>query len=340
MAKGDRAIHEGHALNRDFAMMTLPLLLMALFYYGPRVLVLALVAFLTAKLADRLSSLLRGRKYDRTENSSVVFALIIVLMMPVTVRFRVIIVGVLVAVMVGKEAFGGFQSYPFNPACVGFCVASVSWPTETYAYPAPINWIGQLQQNFSWETISKLLSMQDVPLQSGVSATLKAGGLPKVDFWDLLLGNYAGPLGISCAVVIAACALYLFIKKRLPPMAPIAFLATTVIIAFVFPRFTDISFATFPQDIMQRLQVVKYELLGSSALFAAVFLVPEPGTLPKNKLSRFVYGILLGVSVMMFRYFGNYNFGTCFGFLLVNAISGYFDRAIARGSRRKETALQ
>ncbi|MGD9559727.1 MAG: RnfABCDGE type electron transport complex subunit D [Oscillospiraceae bacterium] len=337
MAKQGRIVHEGNGLNRDFIAMTLPLYLMALFYSGPRVLLLALIGVVTARLCDRLAAMLRARRYDATENSSVVVALIIVLMMPVTVRFRVVVAAVLVAVLVAKEAFGGYGSYPFNPAAVGYCVASVSWPDEMLHYPAPLNWMYLRQP--SMEQLLRLWRFEDATLLSGPSATLRAGGLPKIDTWNLLLGNYVGPLGVTCALVIVACAVFLVIKKRMSLVAPACFLATCALIAFIFPRFTEISFQTWPQDILDRLQVVKFEILTGATLFAAVFLVPEPVTLPKNTLSKVIYGVLLGLAAMLFRYYGTYDLGICFSFLIVNAISGYFDRAIARGFANRKGAV-
>ncbi len=334
MPKQDRHIHEGNAANRDMIVMTAPLFLMAFFYYGPRVLVLALLAVVTARLTDRLASMLRARRYDKTENSSVVFALLIVLMMPATVRYRVVIVAVLVAVLVGKEAFGGYRSYPFNPAAVGICVASVSWPEDMFRYPPPQNWM--LQTNLPFDQLLRLWRFTDVSLMEGPSTTLRGGGLPKIGVWDLLLGNYGGPLGVCCVLVVASCALYLLAKKRLPLAAPVSFMAVVVLISFLFPRYTEISWATFPQDIEIRLQVVKFESLTGALLFAAMFLVDEPGTLPKNVWSQLIYGTLLGVAAMMFRYFGTFELSTCFAILLVNAVSGYFDRAIVSGLARRK----
>lgn len=340
MATQGIKVHEGNALNKDFIRMTIPLFMMAFFFYGPRVLLLALLGVLTARLTDRLASLLRARRYDRTENSSVTMALIIVLMTPVTVEWHVVVAAVLVAVLVAKEAFGGYMSYPFNPAAVGVCVAVVSWPEQMLRYPAPTGWL--LQKGLTFQQMWALWFFKDAPLVEGPSTTLRAGALPKIEFWNLLLGNYAAPLGVACTVVIAACAVYLVIKKRIPVLAPLCFLAMVAAIAFVFPRYTEISFQTWPQDIMQRLQVVKFEGLSGSIVFSAVFMVGEPGTLPKNRVSQVIYGTLLGVACMMFRYFGTYELSVCFAFLLVNAVSGYFDRAIAgagaKRAKRREAA--
>lgn len=325
--------HEGNALNRDFILMTIPLFMMAFFYYGPQVLLLGIVAMVTARLTDRLAAMLRGRRYDSTENSSNVMALVLVLMMPATVEIHVVVVAVLVAILVGKEAFGGYMSYPFNPSAVGFCAAAISWPDQMLRYPAPTNWV--LQRGLSFQQLWSLWTFEGVTPATGPSATLRSGALPKIDFWNLLLGNYGAPIGVSCTLVILACAVYLVIRKRLPVLAPLCMMGMMALIAFVFPRYSEISFSTWPQDFWQRMQVVKFETLSGAMIYAAVFLLGEPCTLPKNRLSQVIYGLLLGLATMMFRYFGTYELGTCFAFLLVNAVSGYFDRAIAsRGARR------
>lgn len=331
-------VHETNAFNKDYIAMTLPLLAMGVFYNGPRVLVLAFIAVITAKLCDRLAAMMRGRKYDATENLSVVVSLIIVLMVPASVRFRVVVMAVLVAVLVGKEAFGGVGSYPFNPAAVGYCVAAVSWPAEMFRYPEPINWFKVT--DWSAQNLWQVFRFQGISLVEGPSTILKNGGVPTTDTLHLLMGNYAGPLGATAIIVVLACGVFLVCKKRLPLAAPIAFLATIAVITFAFPRAPYGAWQVMPWfNWAQRLETMKYELLSGSIVFSAIFLVDEPCTLPKNTISRVIYGALLGFASTMFRYFGTYEMGTCFAFLLVNAVSGYFDRAVvasraARGAKR------
>ena len=117
--------------------MTIPLLCMACFLYGVRPLLLCGAALLTGNLCDRLVSLLRRRVYRAGDFSNESFALIIALLMPATVDWYVVIMAVLAGVLIGKEVFGGYGSYPFNPAAVGYAVAAVSWPEQVFRYPQP-----------------------------------------------------------------------------------------------------------------------------------------------------------------------------------------------------------
>ena len=122
---------------KHICFMAVPVLCMACFLYGVRPLLLCGIAVLTGNLCDRLVSLLRRRVYQGSDFSNESFALVIALLMPVTVDIYVLIAAVLAGVLIGKEIFGGYGSYPFNPAAVGYVVAAVSWPEQVFRYPQP-----------------------------------------------------------------------------------------------------------------------------------------------------------------------------------------------------------
>ncbi|MDQ9751079.1 RnfABCDGE type electron transport complex subunit D, partial [Acinetobacter baumannii] len=88
-------------------------------------------------LCDRLVSLLRHRVYRRGDFSNDIFAMLIAMLMPATVEWYILAAAVIIGVLVGKEAFGGYGSYPFHPAAVGYVVAAVCWPDQVCRYPQP-----------------------------------------------------------------------------------------------------------------------------------------------------------------------------------------------------------
>ena len=67
--------------NRDIVFMTLPLLALSTYFYGARPAVLCLTAAFTAMLCDHLVAWLRHRPCDKTENSSIPSALVLVLLL-------------------------------------------------------------------------------------------------------------------------------------------------------------------------------------------------------------------------------------------------------------------
>lgn len=293
--------------------MTIPLLCMACFLYGLRPLLLCGAALLTGNLCDRLVSLLRRRVYRAGDFSNESFALIIALLMPATVDIYVLVAAVLAGVLIGKEIFGGYGSYPFNPAAVGYVVAAVSWPEQVFRYPQPY-------------TAIPLWDASSVPVSSAIEDTLRSGGMLNIGSLALGLGEYAAPMGTGAALIILACGLFLWTQKDAHMSASVSFLATCALIAFFFPRQAGLADSAVLTNALPRLQCMRDELLTGAILFSAVFLLNEPYTCAHHRMGRVLYGVLVGLVSMGFRYYGVYETGVCFALLVVNSISAWIDR--------------
>ena len=302
---------------KHICFMAVPVLCMACFLYGVRPLLLCGIAVLTGNLCDRLVSLLRRRVYQAGDFSNESFALVIALLMPVTVDIYVLIIAVLAGVLIGKEIFGGYGSYPFNPAAVGYVVAAVSWPEQVFRYPQPY-------------TSIPLWDASMVPVSSTIEDTLRSGGMLNIRSLVLSLGEYAAPMGTGAALVILACGLFLWTQKDAHMSASVSFLLTCALIAFFFPRQAGLADSAVLANVLPRLQCVRDELLTGAILFSAVFLLNEPYTCVHHRMGRILYGVLVGVVSMGFRYYGVYETGVCFALLVVNSVSAWIDRTEAK----------
>lgn len=298
---------------KHICWMAVPPLCMACYLYGLRPLLLCGIAMLTGNLCDRLVSLLRHRVYQDSDLSNESFGLVIALLMPVTVDIYVLVAAVLAGVLIGKEVFGGYGSYPFNPAAVGYAVAAVSWPEQVFRYPQPY-------------TAIPLWDASGVPVSSAIEDTLSSGGMLNYSSIALSLGEYAAPMGTGAALILLACGLFLWLQKDVRLSASVSFVVTCALIAFLFPRQVGVNGV----DIALRLQCVRDELLTGAMLFSAVFLLNEPYTCAHHHLGRILYGVLVGAITMGFRYYGVYETGVCFALLTVNSISGWMDRTESR----------
>ena len=313
--------------------LCVPLLCMACYFYGARPLLLCGIALLTGNLCDRLVALLRHRVYTNKDLSNESFSLIIALLMPATVDIYVLVVAVLAGVLIGKEVFGGYGSYPFNPAAVGYAVAAVSWPEQVVRYPQPY-------------TPLPLWSASTVPVGSAIEDTLRSGGILNLNPLAVVLGEFAAPMGTGAALVILACGLVLWTQKDVHIGVSASFLITCGLIAFFFPRQVGLADSTLFSSLLPRLQGIRDELHTGAVLFCAVFLLNEPYTCAHHRLGRILYGALVGAATMGFRYFGVYETGVCFALLAVNSVSALIDRTEERlyrllhrlPSERKEAA--
>ena len=271
---------------KHICFLCVPLLFVSCYLYGLRPLLLCGFALLMGNLCDRLISLLRRRVYRPGDYSNESFALVI----------------------------GGYGSYPFNPAAVGYAVAAVSWPEQVFRYPTPY-------------TSIPLWDASGVATASTISDTLRSGGLINLSGLSLALGEYAAPMGAGSALVLAACGLFLWVQKDIKLSAALSFLVTAGVIVFLFPRQLGLTEdASFAVSAMFRLRCVRDELLTGAMIFSAVFLLNEPYTCAHHRLGRILYGIMVGAFTMGFRYFGVYETGVCFALLAVNSISGWLDR--------------
>ena len=171
---------------KHICFMAVPVLCMACFLYGVRPLLLC-----GSNGARALSSAAALASVPAGDFSNESFALVIALLMPVTVDIYVLIAAVLAGVLIGKEIFGGYGSYPFNPAAVGYAVAAVSWPEQVFRYPQPY-------------TAIPLWDASGVPVSSAIEDTLSSGGMLNYNPIALSLGEYAAPMGTGAALVLLA----------------------------------------------------------------------------------------------------------------------------------------
>lgn len=299
--------HEGYQANLEVLLAMLPLAVMSVFMYGVRTLVMLAVAFVTAIVCDRLAAIARHQKYDATEISSLVIAGMITFLMPAAVDYYIIMVAVSAGVLIGKHLFGGYDSYPFNPAALGYAIAVVSWPDKIFQYTTP------------FVHVNVFNAAKTASYTSSAASAMHLGGLPSISLKNMLIGNIAGGIGTTAALVLLSCYVFLIIRKRASIITPVVFTAVCAFTAFVFPRVQA-----------SRVEVVKYELLSGTLIYGAVFLLSDKTTLPKNKISKLVYGVVLGIVTLLFRYYGTYESGICFAILFVNSISGYLDRVVSK----------
>ncbi len=309
-------LHRSFRPCRDFIVALVPLYAVSTWMYGLRVLILAGCAVATSFLCDLLSALVTRKRYDVTDISSYMYTLMFTALVPASVNYVVVIGISAFIVIIAKNAFGGFGSYPFNPTVFGFALASVCWGDEMFMYPKAFSEIG-----IGWDS--------GAAVSASVAHTLRQGGVPSIDSGDLLLGNYPGPLGTTFCVIIIACMFLFVAHDTITYHIPLAFLLTCAAWAVLFPRVRT--------GVVDSLL---YELFSDSLIFSIVFLAAQPDTSPQKAPAKLIYGVALGVGSMFYRTFGAYDNGSCFAILLLSPLSATFDRMFSkkksgtRGRRR------
>ena len=294
--------------SADFIVSLIPICIMSIYLNGLRALVLLILGVFTAFMTEWFIFRMRSMRYAAKEKSSILYAMIFTMLLPATIPYFIVVIGVIITVMLGKHVFGGAGNYPFNPAALGFAVATVSWPQYVFQYSQPFDYPSVFNTHVA------------ASLADSVS-TLTSRGISNISTIDLIIGNYAGPIGVTSCLVIVSSLLYLIVKKRVDLRLSISFVLSCAAVSLLLPQDIDISM----------LELLKYDMLSGAIIFGAVYLVSNATTAPKNKQAKIAYGMLCGVLTMMFKHYGAYELGICFAILLTNAFSGVLDRKFGNG---------
>ena len=303
-----RSGNSAGTLRLDMLIALLPPTICATVTFGWRVPVLLLVSIATALLSEALGCLLMRRRLTLLDGSAAVTGWLIGMMVSPIAPFWLVIVASAFAILIVKMPFGGDGHNVFNPAAAGIALITQCFSAELFLYPdtdavLPI-----------WLNESTVLTA------ASPASLLRTGGAGPYDRYDLLFGQFPGPLGATAIFVLCACAVFLFVRKATSPSLTLSFVATCTVIAVLFPRVTD---GTWFQSII-------LELSSGYLLFAGVFLLTDPVTSPHRPAARAVYGVLAGILVMLLRHIGRFEESTCFAILLCNAVSAAIDRTVWR----------
>ncbi|MBQ8994846.1 MAG: RnfABCDGE type electron transport complex subunit D [Oscillospiraceae bacterium] len=297
-------LHPSFRPFRDYLVTMVPLVLLATYLYGLRVVVMLAVATVTSVLCDLFVAALRQRHIRLSDISSFTFAWTVTLMLPTSASYSTVIFAVCATLLLGKHAFGGYGSYPFHPAAFGYCLTAMSAPDQVFLYPLSGTRLG-----FGWNL--------NVALHQSLAQTLHDGGVPLVDRTDLLLGDFNGPMGENFCLIIASCLILLIVHRAVCWQVPVAYLATCALWAFLFPR--------IPAG---NAESVLYEMFCCGIPFAAAYLVAEPTITPKNSVARVNYGIVTGALTMAISRFGVYEVGAPYAVLLSAPFGYWMDRLL------------
>lgn len=195
--------------STSFAMVAvtvalLPVLGTAVYIFGVSVLALTAATCAGALGAEWISLHLRQRRWTK-EASALVTGLILALTLPPGLPLWMGFVGGAIAIVLGKQVFGGTGVNPFNPAAVGRVLLLVAFPAHMTTWTAPLDGV------------------------SGATPLVVGGG----DAVALTLGTVGGSLGETSVVAILLGGIALLVLRLADWRLPAATIAGTAAAAWV-----------------------------------------------------------------------------------------------------------
>lgn len=292
----------------DVLLTAVVLCVFSVVNYGARPAILCTLSVLTAVITEWVCCLVQRKSGKAAlDGSAAVTGAIVALLMPPMVSYWVPMLGSCFAILVAKAPFGGYGRNVFNPAAAGVAVLSYCFPQRMFTYSAMSS---AARLPLTWG-----IAPTAVVSETSLAAQLRAGATPTVTKMQLLLGDFAGPMGATATLILLACAAYLLCRRSASAYLMIPYLLTCCVIAWLFPYAGT-----------GRAYGAMVQMCSGYVLFTGVFLLNDPVTTPRYRPGRILYGVFTALLVMLLQHIGRMEAGSCFAILLMNVLSPILDR--------------
>ena len=307
-------VHSPASTNRimlDVVIALLPALLVSFLFYGwSELLVIAVSAVSCVGLEWLIARFVMKRPELFSGSSALVTGLLLAMNLPTTSPWWMIVVGAVVAIGIAKMSFGGLGQNIFNPAITARVFLLISFPVQM------TNWAMPTSGFIAADAVSGATPLGIIKegIKSGlpIPEILEANGMSAVS----ILRDIGGSGGEISAVALLVGFVYLLIRKVVKPWIPLSIICTIALISLIFhgidpDRFTGVAF----------------NLVTGGVLLGSFFMATDYVTSPISNWGGVVFGVGIGLIVMMIRYFGSYPEGMSFAILIMNCFVPLINRA-------------
>jgi electron transport complex protein RnfD len=289
-----------------------PVLLAAVWFFGLSAIVVVIAAVLGAMATEWALPPSGPRGESLKDGSAALTGVLLGLTLPPGIAAWMAFLGGVAAIGLGKLIFGGLGQNLFNPALTGRAFLQAAFPTAitTWSSPGSGDVLAVRASNFA-------LPFMQSPVDAVSTATPL--GLMKFEqettaFSQLLLGSTAGSLGETCGLVILLCGVFLAVRRTFDWRIPISVLATVAVFSGLLWLLLD----DCPSPI--------FMLCSGGLLFGAVYMATDPVTSPIAPRGAWVYGMGIGLLVVLIRLWGGLPEGVMYAILLMNGATPLIER--------------
>jgi electron transport complex protein RnfD len=280
----------------------LPSTVYGVYLFGAHALFLVLVSVASAVASEWLFRLVLKQENHIGDFSAVVTGLLLALVLPPSTPLWMAFLGSVMSIVVAKEFFGGLGQNPFNPALIGRAFLLMSFPAAMTSWHKPLQGLADAVSTATpLNMLKQGMPMKDVLASVNVT---DMGGL----YWQLFLGNRAGSLGETSILLVTVGGLFLLGLGVIRYVIPLSVLASTALFAWLLG--------------MDPLLAV----LSGGIVFGAFFMATDYSTSPMTTKGQVVYGIGIGLLVVLIRKLGGFPEGVTYAILVMNMLSPFLDK--------------
>jgi len=299
-----------------------PAMLAACWFFGLRALLVIVGATIGCVVFEyvllRLRIDARKAMSMSLDGSAVVTGVLLALNLPATSPWWLVLIGALVAMLLGKHLFGGLGQNIFNPALVARVFLLLAFPAEmtTWLYPRSgaqfMDLPSLAADNLDAVTGATPLGMIK---SDGLQAFLDWMAQSGTSLWSMLIGNTGGSLGETSALLLLIGAGLLFWRGYISWHVPVTYVVTVFVL-------TGIMWLVNPNYYANPI----LHVLSAGLILGAFFMATDMVTSPVSAKGMIIFGIGCGLITALIRLFGSFPEGVSFAILIMNGLTPLIDR--------------
>ncbi len=265
----------------------LPATLAGIYFFGLQALLVVLTCVITAVLTELLMNKIMKQEATIADGSAALTGLLLALTISPSMPLFQCMIGTIFAIAIGKQLFGGLGYNIFNPALIGRAFLAAAFP----------------------------VNMTTWTITSATPLALMKFSHQLTPYWNLFIGNVAGSIGETSALLLILPALFLLkigvIKWRIPA----SYLGTVAIFGGIF---WIINPGLYPDPLFQ--------LLSGGLILGALFMATDYVTSPLTDKGKWIFGLGAGILVVVIRLFSGLPEGVMYSILFMNAFVPLINR--------------
>ena len=295
---------------RHVTIALLPAAACALYFFGIGALIVIATSIAACAATEYIINrwMLR-RPSTLADGSAILTGLLLAFNLPSNLPVWAVIIGSVVAIGIGKMAFGGLGCNIWNPALVGRVFLLISFPVQMTSWPLPL-----VNRSEYFDAVTGATTLGILKLGEADSAS--------IDILASATGAIGGSLGEVSAIALLIGFIYLLCMKVITWHITESILGTVALITI----FIGVNLAV--------------ELLSGGLMLWASYMAPDYVTSPMSKKGMLIFGVMIGLITVIIRRWGAYPEGVSFAILLMNGFVPLIDRYIKPrkfGERRSKS---
>ena len=297
---------------RDVILALLPATGAGIWYFGMSAVLVLAASILGAVAAEWLFTPRESRGTSLLDGSGLLTGLLLGLTLPPGLPMWMAFLGGFVGICLGKLIWGGLGHNLFNPALLGRAFLLATFPI------AMTTWVLPASGDFGIHSGNLALPF----MQANVDGVTGATPLGMFKFEqevtplaNLAVGKIGGSIGETSGLFLLLGGIYLWIRRDLDWRIPVSILLTVAIFSGVLVLFDA-----------ERFPTPLFSIFSGGLLLGAIYMATDPVTSPVTPKGAWIFGIGVGVLVMLIRVFGGLPEGVMYAILLMNAATPLIDR--------------